>query len=347
MQTYRILYLLAAFAWLFLLWPYPITLFMAGAFACLTVPVFHKLCARFSRRNALLLYIAFTIALIVTPISFLILLVAPQAAAGFKMLNQLRESNFQLPPSWISFFQDIRNHLAEYPKIEKLVTDGIEQFDSTLGQLISIMVSNSFALVGGTMVYVWLLFLFVTMTTLFVASSKDLYAITRKILNITDNTLDNFVTAIHKALRGVSLGILLVAIIQGVLCGIGFAVAGVKQPAFWGLLATLVAPIPVVGTSLVWLPLCLYLWFSGSSFAAVGLALWGTIAVAGSDNILRPLFLRRGIDAPLFVLIISILCGLASFGAVGLIAGPVLLAFAIQAVKEGNRRSEHFFKEHV
>lgn len=97
----------------------------------------------------------------------------------------------------------------------------------------------------------------------------------------------------------------------------------------------------MVGTALVWLPLCLSLWFTGKTMAAVGLALWGMLAVAGVDNVLRPLFLRQGINAPFFVLIIAILCGLASFGPVGLIAGPVLLAFAMQAVEEGNRIYQH------
>ena len=75
--------------------------------------------------------------------------------------------------------------------------------------------------------------------------------------------------------------------------------------------------------------------------AAVGLALWGIVVVAGVDNVLRPLFLQQGIKAPFFVLIIAILCGMSSFGPVGLIAGPVLLAFAIQAVEEGNRTYRH------
>ena len=78
------------------------------------------------------------------------------------------------------------------------------------------------------------------------------------------------------------------------------------------------------------------------TMAAVGLALWGMLAVAGVDNVLRPLFLRQGINAPFFVLILAILCGLASFGPVGLIAGPVLLSFAMQAVEEAN----HFYKAH-
>lgn len=135
------------------------------------------------------------------------------------------------------------------------------------------------------------------------------------------------------------LGIVFVALVQGALCGIGFAVAGVNQPAFWGMLATLVAPIPAFGTALVWLPLCISLWFSGKTMAAICLALWGGLFISGVDNVLRPFFLRQGINASFFVLILSILCGLSVFGGVGLIAGPVLLAIAVQAYEEGSRYS--------
>ena len=167
--------------------------------------------------------------------------------------------------------------------------------------------------------------------------------------------LRRFVLAIRRALQGVMLGIVLVAIAQGVLCGIGFAVAGIKQPAFWGLLATVVAPIPFVGTALVWGPLCLSLWFSGATMPAVGLALWGTLAVTSVDNILTVrgivAFLAvcgwvgvaltdLGVSMPLTIFI-AILCGLGSFGPMGLIIGPVLLAIAMQAVEEAHQTYQH------
>ena len=201
--------------------------------------------------------------------------------------------------------------------------------------------SDGLGRAGGTMTVLWTLFLFVTLTVIFAAYASRINLITARIFHIPATMLRRFVLAIRRALQGVMLGIVLVAIAQGVLCGIGFAVAGIKQPAFWGLLATVVAPIPFVGTALVWGPLCLSLWFSGATMPAVGLALWGTLAVTSVDNILRPLFLQQGINAPFFVLIIAILCGLGSFGPMGLIIGPVLLAIAMQAVEEAHQTYHH------
>ncbi len=201
---------------------------------------------------------------------------------------------------------------------------------------VGILVSRSFDFVGGTMTVLWTFFLFFTLSVIFSVYSPLIGKLACRILNIPQVMLAHFVMAAHKALRAIMFGIVFVALVQGALCGIAFAVAGINQPAFWGMLATLVAPIPAIGTALVWLPLCLSLWFSGHTMAAVGLGLWGTIVVAGIDNVLRPLFLKQGIKAPFFVLILAMLCGLYAFGAVGLIAGPILLALAIQSVEEGN-----------
>jgi predicted PurR-regulated permease PerM len=153
-------------------------------------------------------------------------------------------------------------------------------------------------------------------------------------------TLDRFVTIIRAALRAVLTGVVLVAVLQGTLCGIAFTFTGVPQAAFWGLLSTFVAPIPLVGTATVWIPACLYLWFTGSSAAAVGLALWCIIVVAGVDNFMRPYFLQGGIDAPFVVVLLAVLCGLIAFGPAGLVAGPVLMAFALQAAREAKSAEE-------
>ena len=356
----RILYLLAAVAWLLLLKSNPVTLFLAGCAACLSLPVYRhlrikarrwrarallrqqkawlrKCLFRFSRSMPIVLYTTGIVTCICTPIAVLVLLVSPQIAGGVARLRELQANNFQLPPEWVAHIQGLRADLAEYPRLEQALNDALGQVDSLIGDTMGQLINRGFDLVGGTMSALWTLFLFVTLTVIFATSAQRINLVMARLFSIPVPMLKRFVLAIRRALRAILMGIVLVATMQGVLCGFGFAVAGIRQPAFWGLLATLVAPIPAVGTALVWGPLCLSLWFSGSTMSAVGLALWGSVAVAGVDNVFRPLFLRQGINAPFFVLIIAILCGLASFGPVGLIAGPILLAFALQAAEEGNR----------
>lgn len=355
----RILYLISALAWLLLLWPNPITIFMAACVSCLSLQVYKRLRMRagiwrrrlekstmpkksrnflinLSRMMPISSYISLILFSLFTPIAVLALLVSPQAMAGLARLRELRASNFQLPPHWVEYIEHIRKVIHEYPRIEKIINDGLANLDTIFSDTVSMLVSRSFGFVGSTMSALWLTFLFLTLTILFTVKARSIRKITCRILHVPTGMVSRFTHAIHRALKGIMLGIVLVALVQGTLCGIGFAVVGINQPAFWGLLATLVAPIPMVGTALVWGPLCLSLWFTGRAMAALGLALWGALFVSGVDNILRPFFLRQGIKASFFVLILVILCGLSSFGPVGLILGPVLLAIAMQAIDEAN-----------
>ncbi|GHU96091.1 AI-2E family transporter [Deltaproteobacteria bacterium] len=358
----RFFYLTAALAWYLLLWRHPIAIFLAGCFACLTQPLYRRLrhnmrvrrkcrqhtavqrklrLPRFLSDHApIYVYTVALLAAVFTPLATLILLVSPQAGAGLARLRELKANNFQLPAEWVNQLQQVRTYLGEYPRLEKMVYDFFRNLDTLLSDTVSLLFSRGFGVLdvlGGTMDVLWTLFLFFTLTVLFTVYSRRIRKITGRIFHWPQALLRRFTAAIHRALRAVMLGIALVAMIQGLLCGIAFAAAGFKQPAFWGMLTTFTAPLPVVGTAIVWLPLSLSLWFTGKTVAAVGLALWGALAVATVDNLLRPLFLRQGIHAPFFVLITAILCGLTGFGPVGLIVGPVLLAFAIQAVEEGNR----------
>lgn len=356
----RILYGLAAVSWLILLWPNPITIFLAASFSCLTLPIYRKLrlkAAIWRRTRAckqqinwrdliilklsywfpVTIYTIFIVFSVLAPIGALIGLVSPQAMAGYAKFRDLWENNLRLPPHIMEYWNSFKRVLAEYPTLEKAYNDGIANLESMFSDAIGMLVSRSFGFVGSTMNLFWVSFLFLTLTILFSVHSRLLRKIACRILHIPSNLLGRFLIAIYKALKAIILGVALVALIQGALCGIGFAFAGVNQPAFWGMLATIVAPIPMVGTALVWLPLCISLWFTGKGMAAVGLAIWGAVFVGGVDNVLRPFFLKQGIKASFFVLILAILCGLGMFGAVGLIAGPVILAIAMQAYEEGNR----------
>lgn len=356
----RSLYMAAVVSLALLIWPNPVTIFLAACFSCLTLPVYRRMRVKFGRWKNLLLkkekvttadralarlaasfpllaYAVFIIVSFLTPIAALIVLVSPQAVSGLDRLRALRAANFQMPEQWVAYLNRARRFLSEYPTLEKALNDTINNLDSLITDAVGMLVSRSFGFVGSTMSALWLVFLFLMLTILFTQYSRDIRNVSARILRLPRFMLGRFITAVHRALRGVMLGIVLVALIQGALCGIGFAFAGISQPAFWGLLATIVAPIPAIGTALVWFPLCIALWFSGKTVAAIGLALWGALFVAGIDNVLRPFFLRQGIKAPFFVLILVILCGLASFGPVGLIAGPVLLAIGMQALAEANR----------
>ena len=129
-----------------------------------------------------------------------------------------------------------------------------------------------------------------------------------------------------QAVRAVALGVIVTAITQSVLGGIGLAIAGVPFAAV--LTAVMfVTGVAQIGPLPVLLPAIAWLYWSGESTWGTVLLLW-TIPVGGLDNVLRPILIRRGADLPLLLIIAGVIGGLLALGVVGLFIGPVVLAVA-------------------
>jgi predicted PurR-regulated permease PerM len=122
---------------------------------------------------------------------------------------------------------------------------------------------------------------------------------------------------------------LFIAVIQGLLGGLAFAIVGLPGVAFLGVLIAFCSIIPVVGSAIVWVPAALWLGFSGHwGKALVVLGICGGVA-AVADNLVRPLLLRNRTRLNDLLLFVSILGGLEVFGLLGLVVGPTVVAAAL------------------
>lgn len=129
------------------------------------------------------------------------------------------------------------------------------------------------------------------------------------------------------AVRSVVLGTLTVALIQGILTSIGFFLFGIPQPVLWGSVAALGALIPGVGTSFVFIGAIIFALLGDMYVTAIGLLLWGVLAVGLIDNLLGPYLMGRGTELHPFMVLLSVLGGVMFLGPVGFLIGPVVLAF--------------------
>jgi predicted PurR-regulated permease PerM len=123
--------------------------------------------------------------------------------------------------------------------------------------------------------------------------------------------------------RGVTRGILGVALIQAILCGVGLFAARVPAAGFWAL-AALVLGVIQVGIGLVMIPAAIWLFANADTFTAVAFAIW-TVLLLPLDNVLKPLLMGRGLDVPVAVIFIGAIGGFVSQGLIGLFVGAVVL----------------------
>jgi len=135
---------------------------------------------------------------------------------------------------------------------------------------------------------------------------------------------EHSVTIAGQAIRGVALGVVVTALVQSLLAGLGLWAASV--PFASGLtIAALLLCIAQIGPLPVLLPAVAWIYLSGDNTVATLLLVW-TVVIASLDNILRPYLIRKGADLPLLLIFAGVIGGLLSFGLLGIFVGPVVLA---------------------
>ena len=126
-------------------------------------------------------------------------------------------------------------------------------------------------------------------------------------------------------------GDMFVALLQGMLGGLIFWLLGVTTPLLWAVLMAFLSLLPVVGAGLVWMPVALYFLATDAVWQGVVLIAYGAIVIGLVDNILRPILVGKDTKMPEYVVLISTLGGIATFGLNGFLIGPVIAAMFIAA----------------
>jgi len=134
---------------------------------------------------------------------------------------------------------------------------------------------------------------------------------------------DQVIARVGRAVTATVRGSLVLALLQGLVSGVGFIIFGLPNPALWGSVVVLAAFIPTIGTSLVQIPAVLYLAATGQLTSAIGLAVWAAIAVGMLDNVLGPKLMSRGMQMHPLVTLLSILGGVGFYGPLGILLGPI------------------------
>jgi predicted PurR-regulated permease PerM len=152
------------------------------------------------------------------------------------------------------------------------------------------------------------------------------------LLPLNENRRDALFERLGKVLRAVVYGCGLTALAQGALVTIGFAIAGLSGPIVFGVLASVLALLPFGGAALVWVPGVLYLIGAGKIGFAIFLLVWGGV-VSTADNFIRPVIISRYTPVPTLLVFLGVIGGVAAFGVIGFIIGPVVLVLATELLR--------------
>ena len=150
-----------------------------------------------------------------------------------------------------------------------------------------------------------------------------------KISPLEEQHVRELVSEFDRACRAIVSATLLSALAQGILAGIGFYVCGLRgSVALLMLLTMVLALVPFTGAAAVWIPVSLYFWlYEESTWAAVGLAIYGAIIISGADNVIKPLVLHGQSNLHPLLALLSVIGGIQALGPIGILVGPMVVVF--------------------
>jgi predicted PurR-regulated permease PerM len=190
-----------------------------------------------------------------------------------------------------------------------------------LGGNLAGFLGNSIRIITQLVVMLFLLF--------FLLRDRDLaLASLRSLLPLQEDETSELLDRVGDTILATALGRLTIAAVQGALAGLAFWVLGVPSVVLWAFTLAVCAMIPAFGSFLVWGPVAIYLGLTGHWGKAALLGLWGGVIVSTIDNILYPILIGSHLRAHTATILLAILGGIALFGPIGIVLGPVLFTIA-------------------
>lgn len=153
------------------------------------------------------------------------------------------------------------------------------------------------------------------------------------VLPLKDSNRESIYSLTYQSVLSNSLMMPLVALFQGLIAWIGYALAGVGNSFIWFLATFLASMIPFFGAALVYIPLGILLFFKGQESAGIFVMVWGFVAVSSADNFLRIFFMKKFDNTHPLITFLGVMAGLNIFGFLGIIFGPLLISLLLILVR--------------
>ncbi|MBI1326329.1 MAG: AI-2E family transporter [Alphaproteobacteria bacterium] len=266
----------------------------------------------------------------IVPLLFLGSSAADNFSSVHKLLLEAFGERSETPPEWLVTLPIIGSYLGEFWDEYLTSAADLQTLVQTHGTAVSQFFISAGAAIGRGLtdlsLGILLAFFFFLYGHTFVDRLNillDRFVGTRgrRYLDITKRTM-----------IGVVYGLLVTALVQGTVAGIGFAIAGIPAAALLGLVTFLVSFIPV-GPPLIWGAATIWLFMDDQIGMGIFMLLWG-LMVSSIDNVIRPYFISLGSSLPLLLVLLGVFGGVLAFGFIGLFIGPTLLAVAYALVAE-------------
>jgi predicted PurR-regulated permease PerM len=323
--------LIAGSAWI--LWPFVPAFVWAVMIVVSTWPILRRVQQiLWGRRGpAVAVMCVALLAILIAPLGIAIDAILSNAERFSVFRAWVAEAHLPLAPHWLAALPVVGSRAAD--AWNKVAAAGAAGLWAHVSPYVGVVV-GWFAQRAGGVALVLVQFVLVVILSAVLYANGEAWAVwvRRFSVRLAGEQGDRMVVLAGQAIRGVALGVVVTALAQATLGGIGLAVAGIPFVAvltaiMFMLCIAQVGPILVLLGATAWV-------YSHSGVVGGTLMLLWSFAVGLMDNFLRPILIRRGADLPLLLIITGVVGGLIAFGIIGIFVGPVLLAVAYKLLDD-------------
>ncbi len=301
--------------------PFLVPLILAVVFAVVFDPFFKKILGKMPEKKSLASFL--------TTASIIFFILVPITFIGSQLLSESRQlySTISDNNTVSSLFNQKSGALYELQRRFPNVLNFSSDFSHYSKQIVAWITQNIGVIFSSFTSIIMGFFIFAISLYYIFKDGKTFKEMLVKLSPLTDLDDEFILNKLKSAINSVVRGNLTIALIQGFLTAFGFIIFGIPNFVIWGTIASICALIPSFGTSLVVVPGIIYLFVIGSFWPAIGLLLWGMLAVGLIDNFLAPKLIGKNMSMHPMIVLFSVLGGMVFFGPIGFILGPLTLSF--------------------
>jgi len=331
-RTFLALLIIVTLAFGWVLWPFSSAVFWGATLALLFAPFYRRVLRRLGphKNIAALITLLLCIVIVILPVSLITASLIREGALLYGRLSS-GELNFSayfdqvfkaLPPYVSNFLERIGMH--DLSDLWAAISTGVMTGSKVIASQALQIGQNAFVFLINFGLMLYLLFFLLrdgSALSLRIREAIPLSTLHKRHL------FSKFTTVIRATVKGS----IVVAIVQGTLGGIIFAILGIQGAVLWGVIMAFLSLLPAIGAGLIWGPVAIYFLVTGSIAEAVILIAYGVLVIGLVDNVLRPILVGKDTQMPDYVVLITTLGGIALFGINGIVIGPVIAALFIAA----------------
>jgi predicted PurR-regulated permease PerM len=314
-------------AFVFVVSDFLMTIFVAAIFSGLAHPLYRQLRRAFGGRQAL--------ASGVTLLTIVLLLGVPLVSVVTIVTNEAVRMTDNVTP-WVTEIvnepMQLNMYLDRIPGVEHIAPYRemlVTKAGEAAGSLGKIIVSSLSSTTRGTLRLIVDFFMMLYAMFFFLIDGRRYLDSILRYLPLRESEQNQMLQRFVSVARATLKGTLLIAMVQGTLGGLIFAILGIPGAVLWGLMMIVLSLLPVIGGAIVWVPAATVLAVQGHWIKALILAGFCSIVIGSIDNVLRPRLVGHDTQMPDLLILFSTLGGIGAFGAIGFIVGPIIAALFV------------------